>query len=93
MATARRMRVYHSTASTDHDPKSFFRRGKTIAHPESAERYRVLHEAVLDAGFDVREAADHGIEPVRGVHTAEYVDFMRTAGTGAPRSIRPPSSC
>ena len=36
------MRVYHSTASTDHDPQSFFRRGKTIAHPESAERYRVL---------------------------------------------------
>jgi hypothetical protein len=32
------MRVYHSTASTAHDPTSFFRRGKTNAHPESAER-------------------------------------------------------
>lgn len=70
------MRVYHSTASPDHDPTSFFRRGKTIAHPESAERYRVLHQSAVDAGFDVRDAEDHGIEPLRAVHTAEYVDFV-----------------
>ena len=73
---APQMRVYHSTASTDHDPQSFFRRGKTIAHPESAERYRVLHRSVLDARFDVREADDHGIDPLRAVHTADYIDFV-----------------
>ena len=73
------MHVYHSSASTAHDPTSFFRRGKTIAHPESAERYRVLREAVVGAGFDIREAADHGIDPVRAVHTAEYVDFVSNA--------------
>ena len=70
------MRVYHSSASPDHDPTSFFRRGRTIAHPESAERYRVLHRSAVDAGFDVRDAQDHGIEPLRAVHTAEYVDFV-----------------
>jgi acetoin utilization deacetylase AcuC-like enzyme len=70
------MRVYHSTASTDHDPQSFFRRGKTIAHPESAERYRVLHRSVLDAGFDIRDADDRGIDPLRAAHTAEYLDFI-----------------
>jgi acetoin utilization deacetylase AcuC-like enzyme len=70
------MRVYHSTASLDHDPQSFFRRGKTIAHPESAERYRLLHRSVLDAHFDVCDAADHGVAPLRAVHTAEYVDFI-----------------
>ena len=70
------MRVYHSSASPDHDPTSFFRRGKTIAHPESAERYRVLHRSAVDAGFDVRDAEDYGIEPLRAVHTAEYVDFV-----------------
>jgi acetoin utilization deacetylase AcuC-like enzyme len=74
--TAPQMRVYHSTASLDHDPQNFFRRGKTIAHPESAERYRLLHRSVLDAGFDVRDAADHGIEPLLDVHTADYVDFI-----------------
>jgi acetoin utilization deacetylase AcuC-like enzyme len=77
MATAApTMRVYHSTASTDHDPQSFFRRGKTIAHPESAERYRVLHRSVVDAGFDIRDTDDHGIDPLRAVHTADYVDFV-----------------
>jgi acetoin utilization deacetylase AcuC-like enzyme len=70
------MRVYHSTASTDHDPTSFFRRGRTIAHPESAERYRVLHGSVVAAGFDVREAGDHGLAPLHAVHTAEYIDFV-----------------
>jgi len=74
--TAPLMRVYHSTASLDHDPQSFFRRGKTIAHPESAERYRLLHRSVLDADFDVRDAVDHGIAPLRAVHTPEYVDFI-----------------
>jgi acetoin utilization deacetylase AcuC-like enzyme len=74
--TAPTMRVYHSTASTDHDPQSFFRRGKTIAHPESAERYRVLHRSVVDAGFDIRDTDDHGIDPLRAVHTADYVDFV-----------------
>lgn len=70
------MRVYHSTASTDHDPQSFFRRGKTIDHPESAERYRLLHRCVVDAGLDVRDASDNGMEPLHAVHTAEYLDFV-----------------
>ena len=61
------MRVYHSTASTDHDPTSFFRRGKTIAHPESAERYRLLHRSVLDAGLDVRDSTEHGLAPLQGM--------------------------
>ncbi len=73
------MRVYHSTASSDHDPTSFFRRGRTIAHPESTERYRVLHRSVVEAGLDVRDADDHGIGPLRAVHTAEYVDFLSNA--------------
>jgi acetoin utilization deacetylase AcuC-like enzyme len=70
------MRVYHSTASIAHDPDSFFRRGKTIAHPESAERYRLLHRSVVDQGFDVRQAEDHGLDPLLAVHAAEYVDFI-----------------
>lgn len=32
------MHIRHSSDSTDHDPPTFFRRGKLIAHPESAER-------------------------------------------------------
>lgn len=70
------MRVYHSTASSDHDPQTFFRRGVTIAHPESIERYLTLRNAVVEAGFDVRDAADHGLEPLTAVHAPEYIEFL-----------------
>lgn len=70
------MHVYHSAASIEHDPTSFFRRGKTIAHPESAERYLVLRRSVAEAGFDLRESADHGLEPLLAVHAPDYVSFL-----------------
>lgn len=70
------MHVYHSAASIEHDPTSFFRRGKTIAHPESAERYLVLRRSVAEAGFDLREAVDHGLEPLLAVHAPDYVSFL-----------------
>ena len=70
------MRVYHSMASTGHDPQTFFRRGATIAHPESAERYLVLRQAAVDAGFDLCEAADHGLDPLLAVHMPAYLDFI-----------------
>ena len=70
------MRVYHSTASTGHDPTTFFRRGATIAHPESAERYHILRKSTFDAGFEIHDAMDHGREPILAVHSAAYVDFL-----------------
>ena len=35
---------------------TFFRRGTTIAHPESAERYHVLRKSTVDAGFEIHDA-------------------------------------
>jgi acetoin utilization deacetylase AcuC-like enzyme len=73
------MQVFHSPASTEHEPKTYFRRGKTIAHPETAERVRVLSDALGRAGFTLAEAADLGLEPLRAVHTTEYLDFLAHA--------------
>src|SRR5579872_1437829 len=70
------MRVFHSSDSVRHDPQQFFRRGVTIAHPESAERYLFLRRSVAEAGFLLCEAPDHGLEPLLAVHTAAYVEFM-----------------
>jgi acetoin utilization deacetylase AcuC-like enzyme len=70
------MRVYHSPASSDHDPISFFRRGITIEHPERAERYLTLKQSIVDAGFEVHEAADRGLDPLLDVHTPAYIDFL-----------------
>ncbi|HET9444807.1 MAG TPA: histone deacetylase family protein [Steroidobacteraceae bacterium] len=73
------MRAYHSSASLLHTPVSFSRRGATVAHPEAVERYIVLHRALLEGGFDVRETEDHGVGPLRAVHAQEYLDFLSSA--------------
>jgi acetoin utilization deacetylase AcuC-like enzyme len=78
---AGRVRIVHSPASVQHDPESFFRRGKVIAHPESAERYRVLRDALASAGFRLGEAADSGLAPLSAVHSSGYLDFLAQAWT------------
>jgi acetoin utilization deacetylase AcuC-like enzyme len=70
------MRVYHSPASVRHDPTTFFRRGATITHPERAERYHVLRDAIVEAGMTLLEAGDAGLEPLQGVHSPEYLEFL-----------------
>jgi acetoin utilization deacetylase AcuC-like enzyme len=71
--------VLHSPASSLHDPSGYFRRGQTVTHPEQAERYRILRAAVEGAAHELIEAADHGIDPLRAVHTDSYLDLFRTA--------------
>ena len=73
------MLVFHSPASRLHDPSSYFRRGQTIPHPEQADRYRILRDAAADAGHELVEAGDHGLQPLRAVHTDSYLDMLRTA--------------
>ena len=73
------MRVRADPRSQDHDPPLFFRRGRTIDHPEQPERYRVLEAAVRGAGHEVRAPQDHGLDILRGVQDPDYVAFLRTA--------------
>lgn len=70
------MRVFHSPASARHDPDRYFRRGSIVTHPEQADRYAILREAVGRA-HDVSEPGDHGLEPIRAVHDAGYITFLR----------------
>jgi acetoin utilization deacetylase AcuC-like enzyme len=70
------MRIFHSPRSLDHAPPTFFRRGKTISHPEGPARYLLLHTALGDAGFSVNEAQDHGLEPLLAVHSPDYLAFL-----------------
>lgn len=73
------MIVFHAEASLLQNPPTFFRHGRLMPHPETAERYRVLRAAVEGAGHDLRLAGDTGEGPIRAVHNADYVDFLRTA--------------
>ena len=71
------MLVFRTQASLAHDPKLFFRRGKIIPHPESAERFQVLEAALADAGYALNEPADLGEAILEAVHTADYVRFLK----------------
>ena len=73
------MLVVHSPASALHDPSGYFRRGRIVTHPEQADRYAILRSAVERAGHALVEAGDHGLEPLRAVHTASYLHVLRTA--------------
>ena len=75
------MLVLHDPASLKHDPQGYFRRGTIVPHPERAERYAVLRDAVTEAGHELAEPADHGLDPIVAVHTGAYLDFLRTAWT------------
>lgn len=72
------MLVLHSPASPRHDPSGYFRRGKTIEHPEQAVRYTILRDAVSAAGHVLREAEDHGLSAIAGVHDEGYLTFLST---------------
>jgi len=73
------MRVFHSPSSAQHNPPTFFRRGKLIPAPEGARRYHVLREALESAGYALNEAADHGIASSEAVHDAGYLRFLESA--------------
>ena len=73
------MIVVHAPASPRHDPEGYFRRGRTIEHPERAERYGILLDAARRGGHELRKVGDAGPDPIRAVHTDSYLDLMRTA--------------
>ena len=72
------MLVLHSPASLRHDPDGYFRRGRTVEHPEQARRYTILRDAVAGAGHALREAGDHGLASIAAVHDPAYLGFLRT---------------
>lgn len=71
------MQVFRTQASLAHDPSLFFRRGKMIAHPESAERFAVLDAALTAGGFAPAEPPDFGEVILAGVHHPDYVRFLK----------------
>ena len=73
------MLVFHSEAARLHDPSHFFRLGIQVPHPESAERYRLLFDAVSRSGHELQAAGDHGTAPVTRVHDPDYLAFLQNA--------------
>ena len=86
------MLTFASDAHRQHHPRQpFHDQGRLIDPPEVPERAERIRAAIVDAGIGPIVAPDeHGLEPVRRVHTADYVEFLEhaftrwRAATGAP---------
>lgn len=73
------LRIFSSSHSDLHDPKSYFRKGALIAHPDRMERLHVLRTALGEAGYTVSEPADLGDLVIEAVHDTGYLTLLRTA--------------
>lgn len=73
------MKVFYSPDCKLHNPDFYFRRGRRIEHPEHVERFDVLYQAASGAGHEMTVASSFGLEPIRRVHSARYLEFLETA--------------
>jgi acetoin utilization deacetylase AcuC-like enzyme len=62
-----------------HRPERYFRRGAYIPHPEQAERAVLIRDMLKRNGFPIERPRDFGEAPIKAVHDAGYVDFLKDA--------------
>jgi acetoin utilization deacetylase AcuC-like enzyme len=72
------MRAVFDARQAHHDPQFFLVNGAMRPSPEQPERVARLRTAAERAGCTFEAPADHGLGPIGAVHSAEYVDFLRT---------------
>ena len=70
------MKVFFSERQRAHYPENFLVSGAKKPNPEVPERIDRLLSGVGDGGHELREAEDHGLEPVAAVHSPEYLQFL-----------------
>ncbi len=73
------MKIIFDDRQLRHAPKSYFRQGVQISHPEQPERAVLLRDALIADGHQLTRPGDHGSDPIKAVHNADYVDFFDTA--------------
>lgn len=73
------MKAIFDPRQLHHAPETYFRRGAAIAHPEQPLRAILIRDMLAANGFAIEAPRDHGLDPIRAVHDADYVDFFRDA--------------
>lgn len=64
-----------------HHPQTYLSRGQMRRPQEVPERAEAILRGVQTLGFDVQQPPDHGMDPLRAVHSAPYLQFLETAHT------------
>lgn len=62
-----------------HQPQTYFSRGKMRTPQEVPERATQLLAAAKQLGFDNQAPTDHGVAPLRAVHSLAYLRFLESA--------------
>lgn len=62
-----------------HQPQTYFSRGKMRTPQEVPERATQLLAAAKQLGFDIQAPTDHGVAPLRAVHSLAYLRFLESA--------------
>jgi acetoin utilization deacetylase AcuC-like enzyme len=73
------MPVIWSPRHRGHAPDGGYWLGVRLAGDEEPERGDVLRDQLAEAGADIREPDDHGLDPVLAVHDPGFVDFLSRA--------------
>jgi acetoin utilization deacetylase AcuC-like enzyme len=73
------MHVFFSETQTRHSPQKFLMAGKVVAPFETPDRCRVLARSLAALGLPVIDPGDHGMQAIRAVHDAGYLDFLKSA--------------
>ena len=68
-----------TTEHADHDPDRLGPSADGRPYWERPIRIDTLLSAVRDLGHPAATAPDRGLEPIRRVHDAGYIDFLATA--------------
>lgn len=62
-----------------HQPQTYFSRGRLRQPQEVPDRAEHLLGAARRLDFDVRSPQDHGVAPLRAVHSLPYLRFLESA--------------
>lgn len=74
------MRCFASDAHRAHRPREpILDAGRLVPPPEVPERAERILDALVAAGFDVTPPEELDVEPMRRVHTGEYLRFLERA--------------
>ncbi|WP_299391826.1 histone deacetylase family protein [Pelagibius sp.] len=73
------MKAFYDPRHADHHPQFFLVRGQLRNSTEVPARADQLREGLEQAGHKLRPPRRFGLDPVRAVHTAEYLRFLEEA--------------
>ncbi|MDQ8030705.1 acetylpolyamine amidohydrolase [Bordetella genomosp. 1] len=75
------MKAFFSEEQLLHEPQQFMRLGRLCAPTDLPARAETLRALLQSRGISVENPTDYGREPLEGVHSNEYLDYLEHAYT------------